>query len=172
MKKALILVLSIIILLLPLGGCMAPFFFTDSSSFSAEELEPTPSIEAQYFEYEATAWLSQRTHELSGGRFASNSEALAFVQTLYDAGAVAVMATGELAPEDTQPCADSLCVILPQDTQARAKIMRIYDAEVSEYGCNGGNAQEGIYGDTIEFVWPEDADVPSPAASPSLAEPL
>ena len=75
-------------------------------------------------QYEALAWLESNPnpYALAGNRFHSTEDAIAFVEMLYEAGAVEVLVTN-IYDEDWRieaeggPYADSLIIHLPQDSE-------------------------------------------------------
>jgi len=84
---------------------------------------------------EAREWIRNNGREgpLASNRFEGKEDALAFVNALYEAGAVKVVVDGiiddkyELA--DGGPYAESLIVRLPPDPGKRQRLMKIVDSE-------------------------------------------
>lgn len=82
--------------------------------------------------HEAREWLKANSNPaaLAGNRFDSSEEALAFVESLYAAGATQVLVSGILDEDwriqrEGGPYADTLIVILPTDPKQRAALFRM-----------------------------------------------
>lgn len=104
------------------------------SPVSIQNLDPEPRFEAR-------AWLESNPnpYAFAGNRFASTEEALAFVNTLYEAGALKVYVTGiydEKWRIDAEggPYADTLIVRLPSDTESRKILFEISNEEAVSEG--------------------------------------
>lgn len=85
---------------------------------------------------EALEWLrsNENPNALASNRFCSTAEAVAFVERLYDLGAVSVLVSGvrrELsrAAEEGGPYADGLVVVLPEDSETRQRLFRVAQEE-------------------------------------------
>lgn len=91
--------------------------------------------------YEAKTWLEANPHPyaLAGNRFASTKEAIAFVELLYEHGAVEVLVTG-IYDEDWRieseggPYADTLIIRLPSDPSLREGIFDLVNEEARKEG--------------------------------------
>lgn len=91
--------------------------------------------------FEAREWLKHNPNSsaLAGNRFGTTEDALAFVETLYAAGAVEVYVTAILDEEwriqqEGGPYADVLIVTLPDDAQKREHLFRIEAEEAADEG--------------------------------------
>lgn len=98
--------------------------------------------------FEALEWL-RRNHNpsaLASDRFGETSNAIKFVETLYELGADKVLVVGimdepDRVEEEGGPYATSLIVELPNDKEKRDKIIEFYKKEMVEQGIEEG---EGI----------------------------
>ena len=92
-------------------------------------------------QYEALAWLASNPnpYALAGNRFYSTEDAIAFVEMLYEAGAVEVLVTN-IYDEDWRieaeggPYADTLILRLPQDSEKRKRLFEISNDEAVREG--------------------------------------
>lgn len=108
---------------------------------SLEDLEQALADQLPSDGPEARAWLASSPSPggLAGNRFANSTEALAFVDQLYALGAVKVFVDGIYQEPDASqrsagPYADSLVIILPDDTAARQKLFALAAAEAEREG--------------------------------------
>lgn len=108
---------------------------------------------------EALQWL-EANHNASGlasNRFGATAEALAFVKTLYAAGADAVFVSQDTITEDADtlrfeggPYADALIVKLPADPAARGRVQDLCRREVRREGYD---LDEATQGDVVVLWW-------------------
>lgn len=95
---------------------------------------------------EALNWLqsASNNHAFAGSRFYDNEDAIAFVTSLYEAGAVKV----EVEFYDDEDYADALFIILPGDLRKRLDIVPVvFDRRPDEFDDDwGGN-------DPIRLWW-------------------
>jgi hypothetical protein len=103
--------------------------------------------------YEARKWLTRKrrpTTELAANRFGTTADALAFVESLYEAGATEVRIAGESIEKDEGfDHADALRVWLPKDQQSRLAILTIVNAEAAREGFD----QEEDSGQKEVYLW-------------------
>jgi hypothetical protein len=103
--------------------------------------------------YEARKWLTRKrrpTTELAANRFGTTADALAFVESLYEAGATEVRIAGESIEKDEGfDHADALRVWLPKDQQSRLAILTIVNAEAAREGFD----QEEDSGQREVYLW-------------------
>jgi hypothetical protein len=91
--------------------------------------------------YEARTWLeaNPNPYAFAGNRFASTTEALTFVELLYEHGALEVFVTG-IHDEDWRieseggPYADTLIIRLPSDPSLRGELFDLANEEIREEG--------------------------------------
>lgn len=85
---------------------------------------------------EARRWLSRRRESLlAANRFATTEEALAFVESLYAAGAMAVRVPGDtIESDDDFDHSDTLEVTLPKEPEARRRVFEIANKEAGGEG--------------------------------------
>ncbi|TSC57222.1 MAG: hypothetical protein Greene041679_383 [Parcubacteria group bacterium Greene0416_79] len=85
--------------------------------------------------YEAKSFLTRGRNTLAGNRFPNSSEALQFVNTLYDNGAtkVTVPNVANFKSED-EMYADTVIVKLPSDTKKRRVLFETYNKELLSEG--------------------------------------
>jgi hypothetical protein len=108
-------------------------------------------------QFEALAWLESNPnpYALAGNRFYSTKDAIAFVNMLYEAGAVEVLVTN-IYDEDWRiqaeggPYADTLIVRLPQDTEKRKKLFEISNDEAVREGFS---PERDIGQETLMLWW-------------------
>ena len=98
--------------------------------------------------YEALEWLKNNNNPsaLASDRFGENENAVQFVETLYELGALKVSVIGifdepERIEDEGGPYATHLIVDLPDDIEKRNKIIKFYKNEMREQGIEEG---EGI----------------------------
>lgn len=105
---------------------------------------------------EALAWLTANQNEsaLASNRFLGTENAVAFVKSLYDAGAVKVVVPKDTIADDPDtvegeggPYADALVVTVPSDPARREAVVRICRAELRREGFDSPDvaASEQIY---------------------------
>lgn len=103
---------------------------------------------------EAREWLRNNRHPaaLASNRFASTAEALNFVESLYQEGAVQVVVSPQAIraePEAHGSYADALVIKLPDDAPAKEKVIAIGKKEAAREGMElGPEADQGLL-----FLW-------------------
>ncbi|HEU4882301.1 MAG TPA: hypothetical protein VFT45_08655 [Longimicrobium sp.] len=106
---------------------------------------------------EAREWLAANGHPapLAANRFDEKPEAEAFVETLYEAGAVQVVVAADCIRDDEDerahggPYADGLRVRLPAEPQARRAVLAIINREAEEEGFDPYDDA----GQDVVFLW-------------------
>jgi hypothetical protein len=90
---------------------------------------------------EALAWLSSNSnpYAFAGNRFESTETALAFVQKLYDHGALEIYVTNVYdeawrIEAEGGPYADTLIILLPDEEEARRDLFAIANDEARQEG--------------------------------------
>lgn len=90
---------------------------------------------------EARKWLSRAKPSIvAGNRFGTSENGLEFVQGLYAAGAAKVVVPGESIERDDgsgYDHAESLRVYLPNDSDARGRVLEIVNREARREGLDG-----------------------------------
>jgi hypothetical protein len=92
-------------------------------------------------QYEALTWLESNPnpYALAGNRFYSTKDAIAFVEMLYEVGAMEVLVTS-IYDEDWRikaeggPYADTLIIRLPHDSEKRNGLFKIVNEEAAREG--------------------------------------
>jgi tetrahydromethanopterin S-methyltransferase subunit G len=100
---------------------------------------------------EALAWLSANPGEapLAANRFDA-SDARAFVESLYRAGAQRVVVASECIRDDEDPpYADGVRVVLPEDPARRGAVLDLVNREMAEEGFDA----EPDRGQQVVFLW-------------------
>ncbi len=127
LKPLIVAVMAIIVIVLILGVKRQSHrdVTVDATKAVMGELDLGPTFEAR-------EWLKANPNRFAfaGNRFESSEEALAFVESLYSAGAMQVLVSGILDEEwrikqEGGPYADTLIVSLPSDPRQRAALFRI-----------------------------------------------
>ena len=104
---------------------------------------------------EAREWIRNNAREgpLASNRFQGRDEALAFVDALYEAGAVRVVVEAinddKIEMAEGGPYADALLVRMPADRVKRQRLIAIVDFEDSK----GGQNVADVGRETIYFWW-------------------
>lgn len=108
---------------------------------------------------EALSWLKQYPKGLAGNRFDQPGMAEAYIQTLYQLGAVSVEV--ELPGPDDQPdYTSTLIVKLPQAPEQRQSLFDCYRKEAEELGEDFGGEDSWVEFDSTangEPTWKEEA---------------
>jgi hypothetical protein len=103
---------------------------------------------------EALEWLKRNSNPaaLASNRFNSREEAIAFVESLYAAGADHVVVFKETIMNDQAtiqgeggPYADTLVVTLPSDAGKRRRVVALCSPEVAREGVTLDDAIDGDY---------------------------
>ena len=104
---------------------------------------------------DAREWIQNNGREgpLASNRFEGKEDALAFVEALYEAGAVKVVVDAinddEIEAAEGGPYAESLLVRLPSDPEKRERIFAIVDAESKKVGEQVADVGK----ETLYFWW-------------------
>lgn len=120
---------------------------------------------AIYFFYpkspEARQWLSKNNNKyaLAGNRFTSTEDAIAFVDSLYAAGAVKVSIPKDSIYDDEKrikteggPYADALEITLPQSQSEQEELFGIINQEAIKQGM-AFNPSEDVLRNRALFWW-------------------
>ena len=101
--------------------------------------------------FEARSWLgpNESAAPLASNRFPRKASAVAFVDSLYSAGADSVFAVDVWDDDDGGTYTASLLVFLPQDAQARSLIFAIEAREARR----GGFAPTADAGQSCLLLW-------------------
>jgi len=92
---------------------------------------------------EALEWLKTSKSEsaFASNRFGPTGNAIAFVESLYEAGALRVMISSECIMDEPErieeeggPYADGLVVVFPESTERRSKLLEICKREAASEG--------------------------------------
>lgn len=99
--------------------------------------------EAMYTGPEALAWFAENKNEsaFASNRFGATEKAVAFVRTLYDAGATEVLISKQCImdeewriAEEKGPYADGMVVVFPDDPEKRKALRAICETEINAEG--------------------------------------
>lgn len=104
--------------------------------------------------FEARDWLKNNPFAtvLGGNRFKDTTEALKFVNKLYEAGALKVQIGDVFDDGSGRQSSDSLIVKLPLDSNKRKELLKIYNYEIKVYDpSERGEADQGQ--DKLVFWW-------------------
>ncbi len=119
-------------------------------------------MEKGFQEYEAIEWLTNNKNisALATNRFGETSNAIKFVEELYEAGAVSVKVIDiydepERIAAEGGAYASAVIVELPEQIEKREKIKAIYIKEIQTYQMNEGDEEsvENEYEGVISFWW-------------------
>jgi hypothetical protein len=109
---------------------------------------------------EALAWLRENrsASALAGNRFESTAAAIAFVETLYQAGATRVFIPQDSIRADEielresgGPYADSLVIELPP--LPSPELFRLFEAEAEAEGYDDMKGEESVIDGRYLFLW-------------------
>jgi hypothetical protein len=109
---------------------------------------------------EAVQWLKNNNNPsaLATNRFGETPNALKFVESIYEMGAVNVIVSGDSIMDSKDriekeggPYADALVVTLPDETEARTKLIKVFDQEAKMQGLIF-NPESDINGNKV-FLW-------------------
>lgn len=109
---------------------------------------------------EALAWLraNRSASAFAGNRFESTAAAIAFVETLYQAGATHILIPQD-SIRDTEielqesggPYADSLVIELPSSPSR--ELFRLFEAEAKSEGYDDMKGEESVIDGRYLFLW-------------------